>query len=127
MAGGGVRVEGLNQLTRDLLALGLTVDDLKGAFGAISAQGAALAADFAPHRTGRLARSVRGNRAKNKAVITAGRKSSTPYAGAINYGWPARGIEASEFMQRADLAMRPVAVEKLEAEIDRAINRRGLG
>lgn len=123
---GGVRVEGLNALTRDLLALGLDVDDLKGAFAPIAAQAAVLAANFAPHRTGRLAASIRGNRAKNKAVVTAGR-ARVKYAGAINYGWPARGIQASNFMQQADEAMRPVALQQLEREIDAAIRRRGLG
>lgn len=127
MAAGGVRIEGLNGVVRELTALGLDVDDLKTAFGSIAAQGAQLASQFAPHRSGRLARSVRGNRAKNKAIVTAGRKSSTPYAGAINYGWPAHNIRASEFMERADEAMRPVAVRQLEREIDRAIRRRGLG
>lgn len=121
----GFKVEGLNKLTRDLQALGLDVDDLKDAFSAIAAEGAELAARYAPRRTGTLAGSVRGNRAKNKAVVSAGR-ARVPYAGPINYGWPARGIAAAGFMQKADQAMQPKALAQLEIEINRAITRRGL-
>jgi phage gpG-like protein len=123
--GGGVRVEGLNTLVRDLERLGVEVDDLKAAFGAIAAEGAQKAAQFAPRRTGRLAASVRGNRAKNKAVVTAG-KASIAYAVVINYGSPKRHIAASQFMQRADEAMRPIALERIEAAISTAIRKTGL-
>lgn len=123
---GGVRVEGLNRLVRDLQALGLDVDDLKDVFSDIAAEGARLASSFAPRRTGALAASIRGNRSKNKAVVAAGR-AKVPYAGAINYGWPRRGIEASLFMQRADEVMRVRAVEMLDDGIKRKINERGLG
>lgn len=121
----GFKVEGLNKLTRDLQALGLDVDDLKDAFSTIAAEGAELAARYAPRRTGMLAGSVRGNRAKNKAIVSAGR-ARVPYAGPINYGWPARGIAAAGFMQKADQAMQPKALAQLEIEINRAITRRGL-
>jgi hypothetical protein len=122
---GGVRVEGLGRLTRDLEQLGLDVEDLKDAFGSIAAEGARLASSFAPQRTGRLRASIRGNRAKSKAVVTAGR-ARVPYAGAINYGWPAQGIAPALFMQKADDAMRPRALDELEQAITAAIRRRGL-
>jgi len=123
---GGVRVEGLNRLVRDLQALGLEVDDLKDAFGEIAAAGADLAAGFAPRRTGALAASVRGNRAKAKAVVSSG-KTRVPYAGPINYGWPRRNIRPALFMQRADEAMRPRALAELDEAIARKIRERGLG
>jgi hypothetical protein len=116
----GVRVEGLNSLVRDLERLGANVDDLKDAFAAIASEGAEKAAGFAPRRTGRLAESVRGNRAKNRAVITAG-KASISYAVVVNYGSPKRHIAASQFMQKADQAMRPIALERIEAAISTAI------
>jgi hypothetical protein len=122
---GGVRVEGLTTLVRDLERLGASVEDLKDAFAAIAAEGAEKAAAFAPKRTGRLAGSVRGNRAKNKAVITAG-KASIAYAVVINYGSPKRHIAASQFMQRADDAMRPVALDRIETAISTAITKAGL-
>jgi len=126
MAGGeGVRVQGLNALTRDLQKLGAEVDDLKDVFGEIAREGAELASSFAPVRTGRLRDTLRGNRAKNKAVITAGR-ARVPYAGAINYGWPTRNITGAMFMQKADAELSPRAVDMLDAGIDRIIERLGL-
>lgn len=123
--GGGVRVTGLSSVVRGLQAMGLEVDDLKDAFAKIADEGAQKAAGYAPKRTGRLAADIRGNRAKSKAVVTAGR-SSVPYAGVINYGWRRRNIAASGFLQRADEAMQPVALRRLEDEINQAIRRRGL-
>jgi hypothetical protein len=120
-----IRVEGLNKVVRDLKAVGLEVDDLKDAFSTIAAQGARLAAHFAPFRTGTLAGDVRGNRAQSKAVVTAGRVS-VPYAGPINYGWAARNIQPAEFMQKASDAMEPIALTELDHEITRQIKKRGL-
>lgn len=122
---GGVRVEGLNKVVRDLQALGVEVDDLKDAFAEIAKEGAERAAAHAPHLTGALKASLRGNRAKSKAVVTAG-GARVPYAGAINYGWPARGIEGAGFMQKADEEMQPLAVQQLEDAIEKAIRRRNL-
>lgn len=122
---GSLRVTGIKELVRDLQALGVSVDDLKAAFSAIAAKGARYASAFAPHRTGRLAASIRGNKAKSKAVVIAG-GARVPYAGAINYGWAARNIEASHFMQRADAVVAPEAVKQLEQEIAAQIARRGL-
>jgi hypothetical protein len=119
---GGLRVEGLNKLVRDLQSLGLALDDLKDAFSEISSEGARLASSFAPKRTGALAGSIRGNRAKNKAVVSA-RKI---YSGPINYGWPARNIVPSGFMQKASSAMEPKALAELERAIERKIKERGL-
>lgn len=140
--GGGVRVEGLNRLVRDLQSLGLAVEDLKEAFGDIAAEGASLASSFAPRRSGALAATVRGNRAKNKAVVTAGR-ARVKYAGAVNYGWPEGktnwrgkprasggwpiGIAGAGFMQKADEAMRPKALQALDDALEQKIREKGLG
>lgn len=121
----GYRVEGLTKLTRELTGLGLDVDDLKDAMATVASEGARLAAGFAPRKSGALASSVRGNRAKSKAVVSAGR-AAVPYAGPQNYGWPKRGITAKHFMQKADQAMRPRALSLLEQEIQKAIRKRGL-
>lgn len=121
----GFEVQGLAPVVRALSALGLEVDDLKDAFSDIAQQGARQAAQFAPRRTGRLAADIRGNRAKSKAVVTAGR-SRVPYAGPINYGWAARGIAPSGFMQKADRAMQPFAIAALERNVNEAIRRKGL-
>jgi hypothetical protein len=126
VAGGGVQVEGLSRKVRDLQRLGLEVDDLKDAFSSIASEGAERVESYTPvGETGNLASTVRGNRAKSKAVVRAG-NAATPYAGPINYGWPSRGIEAAEYMQKGDQEMQPIAVQRLEQEIEHQIRRRGL-
>lgn len=121
----GFRVEGLSAVVRGLKAIGTEVDDLKGAFSAIATEGAEKAAGHVRSRTGRLAGDIRGNRAQSKAVVTAGR-ASVPYAGPINYGWAARNIEPSSFMQKAADEMEPVAIHRLETEINEQIRKRGM-
>lgn len=120
------KVEGLTETLRGLQRIGVEAGDLKDAMAEIAAEGARLASSFAPKRSGRLASSVRGNRAKAKAVVTAGRARTVPYARVINYGWPKRGIRAARFMQRADEQLQPRAVEMLETGLDKAIRRAGL-
>src|SRR5438309_303834 len=93
---GGVQVVGLRELVRDMERLGVEVSDLKDAFGQIATEAAHLAASFAPHRSGKLAASVRGSKAKNYAVVAAG-GARVRYAGPIEYGWPARHIQPARF------------------------------
>jgi hypothetical protein len=125
VAGGGARIDGLTRVIRDLERLGLDVGDLKDAFAGIARLGASIATGFAPRLTGALAGNIRGNRAKSRASVIAG-GARVPYAGVINYGWEARGIPASGFMQRTDDALRPEAPDLLIKAINAAIDRRGL-
>lgn len=122
---GGVRVEGLRDLTRSLEAMGVDVVDIKNAFGSIAAKAASLASSFAPRKSGALQASIKGNRAKNAAIVKAG-SARVPYAGAINYGWPRRNIPAAGFMQKADDQMRPHVAHDLEVAIERLIAQKGL-
>lgn len=52
----------------------------------------------APRRTGRLAGSVRAIRRVGSAILAVGTEVRVPYAGPINFGWPARNIKAQEFI-----------------------------
>lgn len=122
---GSVKVDGLNKTLTALQRFGVEAQDLKDVMAGISAEGARLASSFAPTRTGRLAASVRGNKAKAKAIVIAGR-ARVPYAGAINYGWPKRGIRPALFMQKADAQLAPRAVEMLEKGLDEVIGKVGL-
>jgi hypothetical protein len=122
----GVRVEGLNKILRDLQSLGVAVDDMKDVMAEIAAEGARLVVQYAPHgKTGALERSVRPNRAKSKAVVTAGGARKAAYAGKVNYqqgysrGW--------HFMQRADAQLGPKAPEMLDAGVRRLIAERSMG
>jgi hypothetical protein len=119
------KVEGLKQTLTALQRFGVEAADLKDVMAAIAAEGARLASGFAPVASGRLRNTVRGNKAKAKAVVIAGR-ARVPYAGAVNYGWPRRSIAPALFMQKADKALAPKAVDMLEAGLDRAIGKVGL-
>lgn len=101
---------------RDLQQVGTEVDDLKAVFSTIAAEGAEIAARHAPSKSGALRASIRGNKAKGKAVVMAGR-ARVPYAGAQNYGWKARGIRPRMFMQSIDSVMETRAPELFEEGI----------
>lgn len=125
-AQGGVEVEGLSRILRELKALGLEVDDLKDAFQKISTEAAEAVARHVPRgKTGRAAGAVRGNRAQSKAVVRAG-SSAVPYLGVLNYGWPKRNIQPAAFMQKGEEEYAPKAVQRLEEEIAATIRQRGL-
>lgn len=126
MPSGGVRVSGLAKLTRDLIAMGVEVEDLKDAMASIAREGAQIAAAHAPvGPTGNLRASIRGNRARSSAVVAAGR-ASVPYAGPINYGWAKHNISPAGFMQKTDGPWQHLALQRLEREINKQIARRGL-
>jgi hypothetical protein len=116
-------IEGLSKLLRNLAALGIDVDYMKDVMASIAAEGAQLASGFAPHKSGALAASIRGNRAKSKAVVSAGR-ASVPYAGRVNY--QAGFSSGYGFLQKADDALRPHIVQDLTDGIARLIAARGL-
>jgi len=123
---GSVMVEGLNEKVKALQELGVELDDIKDVFADIAKEGAEVASSFAPVKSGDLQNTIRGNRAKNKAVITAGR-ARVPYAGAINYGWPSRNIAPAAFLQKADEEMAGRSLKMLEEGIDKLIEERDLG
>lgn len=118
-------VSGLRETVKALQAAGVDIEDLKEAMGKIAAAAAEIAAERAPVKTGRLRSSIRGNKAKGKAIVTAGR-SRVPYAGAINYGWHKRGIKGRRFMQAADAEIGPKAVQLLEDNINTILHEKGL-
>ncbi|MBC7269901.1 MAG: HK97 gp10 family phage protein [Streptomyces sp.] len=124
MAGEG-KVQGLRQVVKGLLEVGVELDDLKDAMAEVAKAATDVAQAAAPVKSGALRASIRGNRAKGKAVVTAGR-ARVPYAGPINYGWPKRGIRGAGFMQKADEVVGPRAVQMLEEGINRIINEKGL-
>ena len=117
-----VRVEGLQETVRALQRAGVEVNDLKDVFAPIAAEAADVAQGFTPRRTGALRASVRGNRAKNKAVVTIG-KARVPYAGPILYGWKKRNITGSNTIERTDAVMDGRAPQMLERGIARLIER----
>ena len=120
---GAIRITGLNEVVRSLRALGLSLDELRPAFEKIAAAGARMAAGFAPRITGRLAGSIRGNRAVRRSTVTAGR-AGVVYAGPVNYGWDGRS--GARFMQKTDPGWEDYALGVLQKELNRAIEKSGL-
>jgi hypothetical protein len=116
-----VRVEGLPELRRSFRQLVGNVDDLKAANAAVAAFVAAAAAARAPRRSGRLAASVRGNRAVARAQVKAG-GAALPYAGPVHYGWPARGIEGQPFVTDAAQATEGTWLAMYEAAVRDAVD-----
>lgn len=119
-----IAVEGLREMIRDLQKVGVEVEDLKEVFGSIAAKAADVASGYVKSKSGALAASVRGNRAKGKAVVTAGR-ARVQYAGAINYGWPRRNIRGQMFLQKADKVMETTAPEMFEEGISKILQEMG--
>lgn len=119
-----VRIDGLPRLRRALRELVGDVEDLKDANAAAAAIVAAAAAARAPHRTGRLAASVRGNRAVGRASVAAG-GARLPYAGPVHYGWPAHGIEANPFITDAAEATESQWLDAYASAITKAVDKVG--
>lgn len=120
-----LKVEGLSRLIRDMTKLGVDINDMKDVMADIATDGANLVRQRAPHHTGALSKSVRGNRAKGRAVVKAG-GARVPYAAAINYGWPAHGIRPARYMQLADPEFQTRAIDKLTDGLNRLIEERDL-
>lgn len=121
----GLQVQGLREALRELEAAGAAVADLKDVMGEIADKAVSVMRPYVPSRSGRLRASVRGNKAKGKAVVTIGR-ARMGYAGPINYGWRARGIRPANFTGKTDAAMDGIAAQMLEAGIDKIITEKGL-
>lgn len=117
-----VRVDGLGRLRSALRGMGDDLADLKAAHAAAAGIVAAAAAARAPRRSGRLAGSVRGNRAVSRAQVRGG-GARVPYAGPIHWGWPARGIAGRPFISEAAQATEPVWLPAYEAAVSRAVDK----
>jgi len=119
-----VKVDGLPRLRRALRDAGREVADLKAANAAAAALVAAAAAARAPRRSGRLAATLRGNRAVGRATVLAG-GASVPYAAPIHWGWAARGIEAQPFVSEAAQATEAAWVAAYLTDIERVVDSVG--
>ncbi|RYB91000.1 hypothetical protein EUA93_18875 [Nocardioides oleivorans] len=122
----GVHVAGLNETTRAFEKAGVDVEELKDAMGAVAAEGADVMQGFIRKgATRKLHDSVRGNRAKGRAIVTAGR-ARVQYAGPQIYGWPRRNIKPSRTIEQTDAVMEQRAPELLEQGWEEIAKRNGL-
>lgn len=121
----GVHIEGLREMTRAMEKAGVDVEELKDVMGDIAAEASRVMQGFTPTKSGALRASIRGNRAKGKAVVTAG-KAKTPYAAPIFYGWPKRNIKGSKTIERTDAVMDDRVAEMLTEGWNKIAQRHGL-
>ncbi len=95
-----IEVTGIRELNKALKSVGDDFEDLKDANQQLGLIVANRAAALAPVRSGKLASSIKTNRAKNKVTISAGR-ASVPYAGVIEYGWGKRNIKKQPYLNKS--------------------------
>jgi hypothetical protein len=72
----------------------------------------------APRKSGRLARSVRGLATAKRAQLAVGSNVRVPYAGVINFGWPAHNIQPQEFIYRGIEQSRDEILDIYVDELD---------
>ncbi|MFD9904788.1 HK97-gp10 family putative phage morphogenesis protein [Streptomyces sp. NPDC059063] len=132
-----VRVDGLNQLKRTLRQL--KDKDLSKSVREVNKAAAELVKpdaqrgvpqhtrtpkDSKKYRPGKLARSVKVVASANSAAIKAGTASRSPYAGAIHFGYPKRGIKPNRFLYRAMARNSDQVAETYEREISAVLRNK---
>ncbi len=103
-AQGGVKIENLAKVRRELKKLSSDVDYRAIEFLPVNKSIAAAvlgdAKAYVPVRSGDLSGTMRAAATKTSARVKAGYKS-VPYAGPIHFGWPARRIKPQPFFYDA--------------------------
>lgn len=120
-----MRIQGADRAMRALARAGAETQDMKDLMHSLGSLVVKTAKPLTPHRTGRLAGSIRAGRGKTKAVVTAGRKS-IPYAGVQHYGWPAHHIKSTMFLVKALEAKNEDIVRTLVKGIGEICTKLGL-
>jgi hypothetical protein len=95
-----VRVEGARELEASMHAAADSLAHLDTAGTQAGARLVTVAKTLAPRVSGRLANSIRAERAATSVTVTAG-GTTVPYAGPIHWGWAARNIAAQPFLTDA--------------------------
>lgn len=120
----GLRITGLRETVRALEDAGAEASELKVAMG----KGANILADAlrtaVPKATGRLASTVRPNKAKGSAIARIGGARPKHYAPFVNFGH--QSYAATNFAGKAAGASRHKAFKAIENELQSIINRHGL-
>lgn len=118
-----VKVVGLRKTVRALEKAGADTQDMRElmhSIGNIVVKGA-----NPPQLTGRLGNTIRAGRGKTKAVVRAG-GARAPYAGVIEYGWPARNIEATHYLTESLQNNRAEALDALDSGIGEILRKNDL-
>jgi hypothetical protein len=121
-AGVTVKVDGAKELRRTLKKAGADLSD----FAAANAEAGRIVVGDAPNwihsRSGDLAGSLRAGSGKTAAVVRAGYKK-IPYAGVVEWGWPARNIRPHPFLTTAAKATEPTWTEAYMTRLDAIVGK----
>lgn len=120
---GAVRVSGVREVQSALKQLDAQASDLKSAHLAVASALVPGVGLRTPRRTGALAASWSAGATKTRARIT----SSEPYAGPIEYGWPAHGIEPARMVRDTVAASTEEILATYERELARLAAADGFG
>lgn len=103
MAKPKVEIDGLKELRKEIRKIGdeTLTEAMREANIAVANLVLPTAKTKSPKNTGALASTLRITKTVNYSAIRAGNGRAVPYAGVIEYGWPARGIKASKFIAGA--------------------------
>lgn len=115
-----VQVRGARELRRSLRKAGGDMQQVKTLHAEVGGIVAGAARPATPHRSGRLAGTVRSSGTQTASIVRAGR-ASVPYAGPIHYGWPARHIKPQPWMTEAARATEPRWFATFTAGIERIL------
>lgn len=126
MATPAISVEGAADVRRTFRRIGVDASELTAVHREVAALIVGPARALAPYRSGRLAGSIRPRATRASAKVAAGGKR-VPYARVQEYGWPARGIVAHRFMERALAANRDAAVALYRRRMAEVIAKAGRG
>lgn len=120
-----VEVKGVDVLTAVLLKFSDDVKKLNGFGPEIGKLIANNASALAPKKTGALAASIGSVSTKDGVQVYAG-SEKVPYAGVIEYGWPAKGRSAKPYLMPAVQNNMEAIIKKYEDGISDRIKRYNL-
>ena len=122
MPGPLVTVSGIHDTRRRLRKLEekQLLNEMRRDFKGIADIVAQRAAAEAPTRSGRLARSTRGQANQTGASVKSGTASRVQYAGPIHWGWPKRNIRKNQYIMRAVIHLQDEIERLAEQGVRRA-------
>lgn len=120
-----VSIQGIDQAEKAIKSLAKELENNLTLNKELSTTLAQKASAIAPRLTGALASSVQGNPSEKKAQILAG-SAAVPYAGVIEYGWPAKNIKAQPYLRAAVNQNMEYIVEKYNESIRENIRKYNL-
>lgn len=119
---GSIQLKGASELARGLKKAGADMKDLRQVNKEAAQIVVPEAKSLAPHKSGKLAESVRAGATQKAGVVRAGSKR-VPYAGVINYGWPGHNIKPTHFANQAAKNTEPQWTQLYADAVQKIINR----